>query len=193
MDQKELEAVLESVLFAAGDPVSVEKLCSGLGVVQDDLDAAAQNLMSRYCNERRGLRLIQLEQSYQLCTAPEYARYISKTLETRKAARLSTPALETLTIIAYFQPVTRAYVDQLRGVDSAYTISLLLERELIQECGRLAVPGRPILYQTTPSFLRTFGISDLNELPKLPETSEESQRMVQQMERAVARLREEGT
>ena len=192
MDQKELEAVLESVLFAAGDPVSVERLCSGLGVVQEELDAAAQNLMNRYCDERRGLRLIQLDQSYQLCTAPEYTRYISQTLENRKAARLSQPALEVLTIVAYFQPVTRAYVDQLRGVDSAYTISLLLERELIRECGRLAVPGRPILYQTTPKFLRTFGIVDLNELPKLPETSEESKKMIQQMECAVARLKQEG-
>mgnify|MGYP000627007528 CR=1 FL=1 len=95
---------------------------------------------------------MRLDTSYQLCSAPEFAPYIRKTLENRKPARLSQPALEVLAVIAYYQPVTRAYVDQIRGVDSAYTVGLLLERELIEECGRLAVPGRPILYRTTKKF-----------------------------------------
>ncbi len=191
MDQIELEAVLESVLFASGDPISVERLCVGLGVEREEIEAAAKDLAERYRHEQRGLRLIQMEHSYQLCSAPKYEQYISNILEMRKPARLSQPALEVLTIIAYFQPLTRAYVDQLRGVDSSYTIGLLLERELIEECGRLAVPGRPILYQTTPNFLRTFGISTLEELPKLPETSAESRQMAQQLEHAVARLKQE--
>lgn len=191
MKQRELEAVLESVLFAAGRPVSAERLCVGLDVGREELEDTVRILTDRYHREQRGLRLIKMEDSYQLCSAPEYSQYISKILEHRKASRLSQPALEVLTVIAYFQPVTRAYIDQLRGVDSSYTIGLLLERELICECGRLAVPGRPILYQTTPNFLRTFGISTLDELPALPETSVESKQAVQQLEHAVARLKQE--
>lgn len=191
MDQRELEAVLESVLFAAGNPVSAERLCIGLDVNRKELEDTAQILMERYRCEQRGIRLVRIEDSYQLCSAPEHAPYVLKTLERRKAARLSHTALEVLTVIAYFQPVTRAYVDQLRGVDSSYTIGLLLERELICECGRLAVPGRPILYQTTPNFLRVFGISSLDELPKMPETSAESKQTAQQLEHAVKRLRQE--
>ena len=168
MELKELEAALEGVLFAAGEPVGVERLCLGLEVDRATMDAVAQRLMDRYSYERRGIRLVRLDTSYQLCSAPEFAPYIRKTLENRKPARLSQPALEVLAVIAYYQPVTRAYVDQIRGVDSAYTVGLLLERELIEECGRLAVPGRPILYRTTKNFLRSFGLSSLEELPEMP-------------------------
>ena len=155
------------------------------------IDAVAQRLMDQYSYERRGLRLIKLETSYQLCSAPEYAGYVRKTLESRKPAKLSQPALEVLAIIAYYQPVTRAYVDQVRGVDSTYTVSLLLERELIQECGRLAVPGRPILYQTTKNFLRSFGLASLEELPELPDSSKEGGQMTLELEAAVAKLQAE--
>ena len=191
MELKELESALESVLFAAGEPVAVERLCLGLDVDRGTIDAVAQRLMDQYSYERRGLRLIKLETSYQLCSAPEYAGYVRKTLESRKPAKLSQPALEVLAIIAYYQPVTRAYVDQVRGVDSAYTVGLLLERELIQECGRLAVPGRPILYQTTKNFLRSFGLSSLDELPELPDSSKEGGQMTLELEAAVAKLQAE--
>jgi len=144
MEVKELESALEGVLFAAGEPVAVERLCLGLEVDRPTLDAVAQRLMDKYSYDRRGIRLVKLDTSYQLCSAPEFAGYIRKTLESRKPARLSQPALEVLAIIAYYQPVTRAYVDQVRGVDSSYTMGLLLERELIEEAGRLAVPGRPV-------------------------------------------------
>ena len=144
MELKEMEAALEAVLFAAGEPVGVERLCLGLETDRPTLDAVAQRLMDQYSYERRGIRLLRLDASYQLCSAPEYADYVRKTLESRKPARLSQPALEVLAIIAYYQPVTRAYVDQVRGVDSSYTVGLLLERDLIEESGRLAVPGRPI-------------------------------------------------
>ena len=191
MELKELESALESILFAAGEPVSVERLCLGLDVDRATMDAVAQRLMDQYSYERRGLRLVKLDTSYQLCSAPEYAGHVRKTLENRKPARLSQPALEVLAVIAYYQPVTRAYVDQVRGVDSAYTVGLLLERELIQECGRLAVPGRPILYQTTKNFLRSFGLSSLEELPELPDTSRDSGQMTLELEAAVAKLRAE--
>lgn len=191
MEIKELESALEGVLFAAGEPVPVERLCLGLEVDRPTLDAVAQQLMDKYSYQRRGIRLLRLETSYQLCSAPEYADYIRKTLESRKPARLSQPALEVLAVIAYYQPVTRAYVDQVRGVDSSYTVSLLLERELIEEAGRLAVPGRPVLFRTTKNFLRSFGLSSLEELPELPDSSQEGSQMTLELEAAVAKLRKE--
>ena len=186
MELKEMEAALEAILFAAGEPVGVERLCLGLETDRPTLDAVAQRLMDQYSYERRGLRLLRLDASYQLCSAPEYAGYARKTLESRKPARLSQPALEVLAIIAYYQPVTRAYVDQVRGVDSSYTVGLLLERELIEESGRLAVPGRPILYRTTNTFLRSFGLSSLEELPELPSGTQEGDQMTLKLEEAIA-------
>ena len=190
MEVKELESALEGVLFAAGEPVSVERLCLGLEVDRPTLDAVAQRLMDQYSYDRRGIRLLRLDTSYQLCSAPEYAGYIRKTLEGRKPARLSQPALEVLSIIAYYQPVTRAYVDQVRGVDSSYTMGLLLERELIEEAGRLAVPGRPMQFITTKNFLRSFGLSSLEELPELPNQSQEGNQIALELEASLARLRE---
>jgi len=172
---RELEPAIEGILFAAGEPVEVARICVSLGIDRATADAACKRLADYYSFERRGLRLIRLEDSYQLCSAPECAGWIRKTFETRRPARLSQPALEVLSIVAYFQPVTRAQVDQIRGVDSAYTVGLLLNRELIEECGRLAAPGRPIQYRTTRNFLRTFGLSSLEELPTLPELSEDGQ------------------
>ena len=185
-----MEAALEGVLFAAGEPVAVERLCLGLEVDRPTLDAVAQRLRDKYSYERRGIRLVRLDTSYQLCSAPEYAPCIRKTLESRKPAKLSQPALEVLAIVAYYQPVTRAYVDQIRGVDSAYTMGLLLERELIEESGRLAVPGRPIQYKTTKNFLRCFDLSSLDELPELPDGSREGEQITMELESAVARLSE---
>ena len=194
MDWKELECALEGVLFASGEPVPVERLCLGLEVDRPTLDAVAQKLMDQYSYDRRGIRLLRLDTSYQLCSAPEYAKIIRQTLESRKPARLSQPALEVLAVIAYYQPVTRAYVDQVRGVDSSYTMGLLLERELIEEAGRLAVPGRPMQFRTTKTFLRAFGLSSLDELPELPNTSQEGARLAIELEASLARLRkaEEG-
>ena len=130
-------------------------------------------LMDAYAFERRGIRLVHLEDSYQMCSCQEYAQTVALTLETRKPPKLSASQLEALTIIAYYQPTTKAYVEQLRGVDSGYCISALLHKHLIEEAGRLDVPGRPFLYRTTPDFLRTFGLESLQELPPLPGTQEE--------------------
>ena len=187
MGLKEIESAMEAILFAAGEPVGVERLCMALEIDRATADAVAQKLMDDYSFERRGLRLVRLDASYQLCSAPEHAELIRKTFESRKPARLSPPALEVLAVIAYYQPTPRAYVDQVRGVDSAYTVGLLLDRELIEECGRLAVPGRPILYRTTPTFLRSFGLSSLDELPELPASSPEDGQLTLEMQ---ARLRE---
>ena len=123
--------------------------------------------MDTYSFERRGIRIIQVEDAYQMVSAQEQADLITRALETRKPPKLSASALETLTVIAYYQPTTKAFVEQIRGVDSSYTISALLSKKLIEEQGRLGVPGRPILYGTTPDFLRTFGLASLDELPEV--------------------------
>ena len=140
-----------------------------------------RKLEDYYSYERRGIRLIRMEESYQLCSAPEYADVIRRTFEIRKPAKLSQPALEVLTIIAYYQPTTRAYVDQIRGVDSSYTVGLLLDRKLIEECGRLQVPGRPRLYRTTKNFLRAFHLSSLEELPEMPGIENEGQLRMEEL------------
>ena len=194
MEVKEIESAIEGILFAAGEPVGVERLCLALESDRNTVDAVCKRLADRYSYERRGVRLVRLETSYQLCSAPEFAPYIRKAFETRRPARLSQPALEVLAIIAYNQGATRAYVDQVRGVDSSYTIGLLLERDLIEEGGRLAVPGRPIQYRTTQTFLRSFGLSSLEELPELPNTPPEDGQITLEMQAAVERLKaaEEG-
>ena len=140
-----------------------------LGVDEEDVFAAAKELADEYSFDQRGIRLLRLDNKLQLCSAPEYAAVITKTLEQRKPPMLSQPALETLAIVAYFQPVTRAYIDQVRGVDSSYTVGVLLDRGLIERCGKLDVPGRPSLLRTTDVFLRTMGVSSLEELPELPD------------------------
>lgn len=185
----DLQAILEGILFAAGEPVAVERLCLALETDRRTVDIAAEDLMNYYRFERRGIRLVRMDTSYQLCSAPEYAEVIRKTMESRKPAKLSQPALEVLTIIAYYQPATRAYVDQVRGVDGSYTMGLLLERELIEECGRLAVPGRPIQYRTTKVFLRTFGLSTLDDLPLLPVGSNENEQTVLQLEQRMNQIK----
>lgn len=188
MKLQEIESAIEGILFAAGDPVGVERLCLALEIDRSTADAACQRLADQYSYERRGLRILRMDNSYQMCSAPEYAGVIRRAFESRKPPRLSQPALEVLAIIAYFQPATRAYVDQIRGVDSAYTVSLLLERDLIEECGRLAVPGRPIQYRTTQTFLRSFGLSSLEDLPELPSTGQEEGQLTLEIQAASARL-----
>ncbi len=189
-DLKEIQSAMEAILFAAGEPVGVERLCLALEIDRATADAVAQKLMDDYSYSRRGIRLVRLETSYQLCSAPEHADLIRRTFESRRPPRLSPPALEVLAIIAYYQPTTRAYVDQVRGVDSSYTVGLLLDRELIEECGRLAVPGRPILYRTTPTFLRSFGLSSLEELPELPAAAPEEGQLSLDMQNALEKLRD---
>ena len=190
LDLREVESAIEGILFASGEPLAIDRICLALDLDRPTAEQVLQKLGDYYAFERRGIRLIRMEDSYQLCSSPDYADVIRKAFEIRKTAKLSQPALEVLTIIAYYQPTTRAYVDQVRGVDSSYTVGLLLERELIEECGRLAVPGRPIQYRTTQNFLRAFGLSSLEELPELPNSSQEGSQMTLELESSLARLRE---
>ena len=168
LEMREVEAAIEGILFASGEPVAMERICMAMDMDRPTVELVLQKLADYYAYERRGMRLLKMEDSYQLCSTPEYGDVIRRAFEVRKPARLSQPALEVLTIIAYYQPTTRAYVDQIRGVDSSYTVGLLLDRHLIEECGRLQVPGRPRLYRTTQAFLRAFHLQSLDDLPEMP-------------------------
>ncbi len=165
----DISSALEAILFAAGDSVPAARLSLILNVDEEEIFRLGSELAEKYEREQRGIRVLRLGAKLQMCSAPEYAPFISKTLEQRKPPMLSQPALETLAVVAYFQPVTRAYIDQVRGVDSSYTVSVLAERGLIEVCGRLEVPGRPSVFRTTEVFLRTMGISELSQLPPLPD------------------------
>ena len=168
MELNEIIASMEAILFAAGDVVPAARIAQVLGVeTQAVLDAAAV-LAQSLLEQGRGIRLLRLEDNLQLCSAPEYSQAIIRALEQRRPPRLSSAALEVLAIVAYFQPVTRAYIDQIRGVDSSYTVGVLIERGLIEPAGKLEVPGRPTLYKTGSVFLRTMDIQSLDELPTLP-------------------------
>ena len=169
----ELECALEAVLFAAGDSVSEGKLCAVLQADKATLRNAAQNLGDYYDFNRRGIKLLRLDDRYQLASRADYAQMVRNTLETRKPQNLTPAALEVLAIIAYKQPVTKTYIEQVRGVDSAYTLSSLVDKGLVADCGRLDVPGRPILYQTTETFLRAFGLSSVSQLPALESFGEQ--------------------
>ena len=167
MEQIELQRAIEAILFAAGEPVELSRLAMTLEEDEADVETAVIALADELAFNRRGIRIIRLEKGYQMVSSGEMADYITKCLETRKPPKLSASQLETLTIIAYYQPATKAMVEQIRGVDSAYSVSALLNKKLIEDAGRMNVPGRPILYRTTPDFLRTFGLSSLEELPPI--------------------------
>jgi segregation and condensation protein B len=171
MDKQELMRAVEAILFASGDPVSAERIALVLDCDKDSVLDAGQALAQEYDEQQRGIRLVRLNDSLQLHSAPEYATVITRALEQRRAPKLSQASLEVLAIVAYFQPVTRAYIEQMRGLDSSYTVGVLAERNLIEPCGHLETIGRPTLYRTTELFLRTMGISSLEELPPLPEMS----------------------
>ena len=150
--------IIESILFASGDPFPMERLMALLDLSREEAEAAAKRLADGYAFENRGIRLLRLE-------APGNGDYVRRALDTRKPARLSPAALEVLAIAAYFQPVTRTYIEQIRGVDSSYTVGLLVDKGFLEPCGRLDAPGRPMQFQTTAAFLRTFGLRSLEELP----------------------------
>ncbi len=171
----ELEARIEAVLFAAGDAVPLERLIAAVDAAPDEVAIALSSLADNYDFENRGIMLCRMDDKVQLGTRPIHADAIRRVLEHRRPPSLSAAALEVLTIVAYRQPVTRAYIEQLRGVDSGGTVSGLVEKGLIEEAGRLDVPGRPILFRTTEAFLRTFSIQSLEQLPTLPELVEGEQ------------------
>lgn len=182
MEMEELQRIIEAILFAAGESVDAARLAASLEVDESDICAAADALADKLAFDRRGIRIIRLEKAYQMVSSGEMADYVTKALETRKPPKLSASQLEALTIIAYYQPATKALVEQIRGVDSSYSVSALLNKKLIEEAGRLNVPGRPIQYKTTPDFLRTFGLRSLDELPAIDRIDLGQQLSLEQME-----------
>lgn len=167
MEYEELQRAIEAILFAAGERIEISRLAMVLEADPKDVEKATDALADQMAFDRRGIRILKLEKGYQMVSSGEMADYITAALETRKPPKLSASQLEALTIIAYYQPATKAMVEQIRGVDSSYSIGALLNKKLIEDAGRLNVPGRPILYRTTPNFLRTFGLSSLDELPEI--------------------------
>lgn len=185
----DLSSAIEAILFASGEAFSINRISLILGVEIKDVELAAAFLQNEYEQNKRGIRILRLDDKLQMCSSPEYAQIIGLAMEQRKPPMLSQSALETLAIVAYFQPVTRAYIDQVRGVDSSYTVSSLTEKGLIEICGKLDVPGRPSVFKTTDVFLRTMGISSLDELPELPDIS--SNEGVDKLKSEIERLRSE--
>ncbi len=189
METNEVKSAIEAILFASGDPVQAGRIAAILEVDEETVFQCAKALADEYSFARRGIRLVRLEGALQLCSAPDYAQLISRALEQRSPPRLSQAAVEVLAIVAYYQPVTRAYVEQIRGVDSSYTVGLLIQRGLIEPCGKLEAPGRPTLYRTGELFLRTMGIAGLDELPELPDLSTDEG--VEQLQNAIEALKAE--
>ena len=149
MEFQDIKSTIEGILFASGEPVPLARLCQVLEQDKNTVEGILHALADEYAFQRRGMRILQLGDRYQMCSAPEYADLIRQALDLRKPPQLSLAALESLAIIAYFQPATKGVVEQIRGVDSSYTVNLLVERGLIQEAGRLNAPGRPVLFRTT--------------------------------------------
>jgi len=171
VEETELQRAIMAILFAAGEGVEASRMAAALEVDVDEIRRQTDSLMNRLNYDREGIRIVRLENVYQMVSSGEMSGFVTRALETRKPPKLSPSQLETLTIVAYYQPATKAYVEQIRGVDSSYSVGALLTKKLIEEAGRLNVPGRPILYRTTPAFLRTFGLSSLDELPVIEKIS----------------------
>lgn len=167
-------AAIEAVLFACGEPLELDKLAAAVEIEKDTAERIIERLNERYKEQNSSFVIGKLGDSYQMMTRPEFARYIKSAMETRRQAPLTQAALEVLAIVAYNQPITRAFVDQVRGVDSSGVVRSLVERNLLEEHGRLNdVPGRPIAYRTTDNFLRCFGFSSLADLPPIPGSTDQ--------------------
>lgn len=169
MEKQEIKAAIEAVLFAAGAPVEADRLANALETQLKTVKEAADELITEYNASERGLTIIKLNDSYQMCNKKEYGKYIRRVMDLRRNTPLSQAALEVLAVVAYNQPVTKAFVEQVRGVDCSGVIGSLTTKGLIEEKGRLELPGRPLLYGTTENFLRCFQLSSLDDLPPLPE------------------------
>ena len=173
MEDVKISAVIEAILFASGEPIEEEKLCEAAQITKAELEEALSDLSDKYNSDDSAIMLLKLERAYQLAAKEVYAPYIKAALEIKKNSVLSPAAMEALTIVAYNQPVTKGFVEQVRGVDSSGVVNSLVEKGLLAEAGRLDLPGRPIAYKTTDNFLRAFRLSSIKDLPALPEEKEQ--------------------
>lgn len=168
MTVNEMIPAFEAVLFASGEPVEIDRFCQIFEIDDETVVNVMEMLRDRYEKMNSAVKVIRLDFSYQLCTKKEYGDYIRTALDLRRRTPLSQASLEVLAVVAYNQPVTKAYVEQVRGVDCSGVVSTLVEKGLLEEKGRLELPGRPLLYGTTETFLRCFGLSSLDNLPEIP-------------------------
>lgn len=168
MEIDKIKAIIEAMLFACGRPIETKEFMANLELTAEDVENILQSMKADFENKDRGVEIIKIDNAYQLCTKKEYYDYIYPLLDNRSKPTLSNAAMETLAIIAYNPKITRAEIENIRGVNSDGTIYKLLEYNLIEEAGKLDLPGRPTTYKTTPEFLKMFGISSLEELPELP-------------------------
>lgn len=175
MSELNIKNAIEAILFASGDSVSLGRMAQALELTEKQVKKYADELLEEYNNTPRGITIIRLEDSYQMVSAQEYAPQIRTVMDLRRNTPLSQAAMEVLAVVAYNQPVTKAFVEQVRGVDCSGVIGSLTAKDLIEEKGRLELPGRPLVYGTTENFLRCFGISDLSELPEIPASSSEKE------------------
>lgn len=160
-----IQGSIEAILFASGEPVALDRIAEVLELDKPTAEKIMHNLVERFNSEHSGIRIVNLEDGWQMCTCPEQADKVRAALDMRRNMPLSQAALEVLAVIAYNQPVTKAFVEQVRGVDCSGVIASLTAKGLVEERGRLELPGRPLIYGTTPDFLRCLGISSLDELP----------------------------
>lgn len=179
LDNK-IQSILEAVLFATAEPIEVAKLAAALELDELVIEENLRELARKYIENEAGIRLLKLEDKYQLCSCLDYAPQIRAVLQQKRNAPLSQAAFEVLAIIAYNQPVTKSFVEQVRGVDCSGVIGSLCAKELIEEQGRLDLPGRPLIYGTTPNFLRCFCLESLSDLPQIPEDEEEEEAEIEE-------------
>lgn len=168
MKQKELVKAFEAVLFASGEPMSIDRLANVFEITPEKVVQTAEILSRKYEENDSGIKILRLENTYQLATKNEFAEYIKKAFDMRRRTPLSNAALEVLAVVAYNQPVTKSFIEQVRGVDCSGVVTTLVEKGLIEERGRLELPGKPLLYGTTKNFLRCFELNDLSDLPPFP-------------------------
>ncbi len=175
MTQKELLKAFEAVLFASGEPLNIERFTQVFEITPSKTIEAMEQLSKKYDENDNGIKLVRLDNAYQLVTRSEYSEYIKKAFDIKRKTPLSSAALEVLAVVAYNQPVTKSFIEQVRGVDCSSVVTTLIEKGLVEERGRLELPGKPLLYGTTKNFLRCFSLSDLSELPPLPKTQQEGE------------------
>lgn len=182
MNKQQIVSALEAVLFASGDPISIDRLSQTFEIKPEDVEIYIKELEKKLDASNSGCCVVRLENTYQLVTCEEFAPYIKKAFDIKRRTPLSPASLEVLAVIAYNQPVTRSFIEQVRGVDCSGVVSTLVEKGLIEERGRLELPGRPLLYGTTKTFLRSFSLSDLSDLPPIPQKNPEVNDVGEQLE-----------
>ncbi len=182
MNKKELISAFEAVLFASGEPMSIERLSLVFEISPDEVIKTVEELSQKLKKNSSGLHIVRLENMYQMATNEDYAVYIKRAFDIRRRTPLSPAALEVLAVVAYNQPVTKSFIEQVRGVDCSGVVTTLIEKGLLEERGRLELPGKPLLYGTTKNFLRCFSLSDLSELPPLPQKEQETTDLGEQLD-----------